>query len=100
MITLHMPSRGHLLALLALTISAAVCSLRDMCRAAERVAEAAEWPTYGRDPGGMRHSPLTQIDRNNVAKLAVAWTYHTKELETYAGTRVARKAAFEATPLM
>ncbi|HEU5432004.1 MAG TPA: hypothetical protein VFU81_10085, partial [Thermomicrobiales bacterium] len=22
-----------------------------------------DWPAYGRDPGGMRHSPLTQINR-------------------------------------
>ena len=26
-----------------------------------------EWPAYGRDAGGMRHSPLTQINRENVA---------------------------------
>src|SRR5581483_2088083 len=61
---------------------------------------AGEWLAYGRDPGGMRHAPLTQIGRGNVAKLAVAWTYHTKELETYQGTTVGKKAAFEATPLM
>lgn len=60
----------------------------------------AEWPAYGRDPGGMRHSPLTQIDRGNVADLAVAWTYRTGELATYDGTDLAEGAAFEATPLM
>jgi quinoprotein glucose dehydrogenase len=59
-----------------------------------------EWPAYGREPGGMRHAPLTQIDRQNVADLRVAWTYHTGELTTYAGTDLAGKAAFEATPLM
>jgi quinoprotein glucose dehydrogenase len=36
-----------------------------------------EWPVYGRDPGGARFSPLTQITRENVASLQVAWTYHT-----------------------
>jgi glucose dehydrogenase len=59
-----------------------------------------EWPAYGRDAGGMRHAPLTQIDRGNVGDLRVAWTYHTGELATYAGTNLADKAAFEATPLM
>jgi quinoprotein glucose dehydrogenase len=36
-----------------------------------------DWPVYGRDPGGARFSPLTQITRQNVAQLQVAWTYHT-----------------------
>jgi len=35
-----------------------------------------DWPVYGRDPGGARFSPLTQITRDNVARLQVAWTYH------------------------
>jgi quinoprotein glucose dehydrogenase len=61
---------------------------------------SGEWPAYGRDGGGMRHAPLTQIDRVNVTRLAPVWTYRTGELATYAGTRLASKAAFEATPLM
>ena len=60
-------------------------------------ATTREWPAHGRDAGGMRHSPLTQIDRSNVKQLAPAWTYRTGELETYAGTRLGGKAAFEAT---
>ena len=35
-----------------------------------------DWAVYGRDPGGARFSPLTQITRANVAQLQVAWTYH------------------------
>ena len=34
-----------------------------------------DWPTYGRDPGGMRFSPLTQISPANVGQLKPAWTY-------------------------
>src|SRR5437870_11861432 len=37
---------------------------------------SGDWPAYGRDPGGARFSPLTQITRDNVARLQVAWTYH------------------------
>jgi len=59
-----------------------------------------EWPAYGRDPGGMRHSPLAQITRDNVARLEPAWTYRTGELATYQGTGLGARAAFEATPLM
>jgi quinoprotein glucose dehydrogenase len=36
----------------------------------------ADWPTFGHDHGGLRYSPLKQIDPANVAKLKVAWVYH------------------------
>jgi quinoprotein glucose dehydrogenase len=36
---------------------------------------ATDWPEYGRDPGGMRYSPMTQITPANVSQLKVAWTY-------------------------
>lgn len=41
-------------------------------------AASKEWPTYGHDSGGMRHSPLTEITPANVANLEIAWTYHMK----------------------
>src|SRR5436309_1630504 len=41
-----------------------------------------DWPTYGHDPGGLRYSPLKQIDRTNIAKLKVAWVYHLKPSST------------------
>jgi quinoprotein glucose dehydrogenase len=55
-----------------------------------------EWPSYGRDPGGQRFSPLKQINRENVASLRVAWTYRTGD--AYQPAR-GRATAFEATPL-
>src|SRR2546423_6195474 len=36
-----------------------------------------DWPRVGNDSGGMRYSTLKQIDKTNVAKLKVAWVYHT-----------------------
>jgi quinoprotein glucose dehydrogenase len=60
--------------------------------------EEAQWGAYGGDPGGNRHSPLTQIDRRNVGQLKIAWTYRTGELG--AGFARADKLAFEATPVM
>ena len=39
-----------------------------------------EWPAYGRDAAGTRSSPLTQIDRDNVRRLAPTWTYRTGDL--------------------
>ncbi len=41
-------------------------------------AAAGDWPTYNRDPGGTRFSPLADITPANVATLDVAWTYHMK----------------------
>src|SRR5262249_40904652 len=37
-----------------------------------------DWPVYGRDPGGMRYSPLKQINARNVTKLQLAWSYDTQ----------------------
>ncbi len=39
--------------------------------------DPADWPSYGRDAGGTKYSPLDQINAKNVAQLAPAWTYHT-----------------------
>ncbi|NNF29085.1 MAG: PQQ-binding-like beta-propeller repeat protein [Gemmatimonadetes bacterium] len=33
-----------------------------------------EWSHYANDPGGTKYSPLSQIDRDNVSALTVAWT--------------------------
>ena len=38
---------------------------------------SGEWPSYGRDPGGQRFSPLTQITPANVGTLTRAWTFDT-----------------------
>src|SRR5947208_4014245 len=56
------------------------------------------WPTYGNDPGGTRYSPASQIDRTNVTRLKVAWSYRTGANDT--PTRLIKKAAFEATPIL
>ncbi|MBI1784532.1 pyrroloquinoline quinone-dependent dehydrogenase [Candidatus Sumerlaeota bacterium] len=55
-----------------------------------------EWPAWGRDPRGNRFSPLAQINKQNVARLAPAWTFHTGEL----GSEGNSKWVFECTPLM
>lgn len=61
-------------------------------------AVAQEWPHYGGDPGGMRYSPLKQIDRANVARLRLAWTYDTGDFSD--ATVYPSRSAFEATPLV
>jgi len=60
-----------------------------------------EWRWYGGDAGGARFSPLRQIHRGNVAKLRLAWTYHTGEVKPgSASTDRYPIAAFETTPLV
>ena len=62
-----------------------------------KVSHDGEWPAYGRDPGGSRYSPLTQINRDDVKNLKVAWTYRTGAADVKG--RSAHNAAFEATPI-
>lgn len=50
---------------------------------------AQEWPSYGRDYSNQRYSPLTRINRDNVAQLAPAWSY-----------RSGVKATFQTTPIV
>ena len=51
--------------------------------------KTGDWPVYGHDPAGTRHSPLAQINTTNVSHLQRAWTYHTGE----------KGRSFEATPI-
>jgi len=53
-----------------------------------------EWRNYGHDPGGMRFSPLKQINPSNVQLLQRAWTY---QIPPTANSGI---NAFESTPLM
>lgn len=57
-----------------------------------------EWRHWGGDAGGQKYSTLKQVNRGNVAKLQVAWTYKTGEISD--GTKYATRTAFETTPLM
>jgi quinoprotein glucose dehydrogenase len=56
------------------------------------------WPTYANDPGGTRYSSAQQIDRTNVTRLQLAWTYRTGAMDVQ--TESKHKAAFEATPIL
>ena len=56
----------------------------------QAIPQSGDWPAYGRDPGGIRFSPLDQINTKNVTTLERAWTYHTQE----------RGRSFESTPIL
>jgi quinoprotein glucose dehydrogenase len=62
---------------------------------------AQEWPFYGGDAGGTRHSPVIQINPLNVNRLQRAWTYHTGEMMRSENAHYLHNVApFEATPLV
>ena len=42
------------------------------------VTSGADWPTYNGDPGGNRYTALTQINKENVNRLAIAWMFNLK----------------------
>jgi len=63
-----------------------------------QVSGNTDWPNYGNDPGGMRYSPLAQINRDNVSKLRVAWIFHTGDVSD--GSRDRKRSGFEATPIL
>lgn len=74
-----------------------VCFALTSLGASRQTSSRAEWPNYGNDPGGMRYSPLTQINRDNVSKLKVAWVYHTGDVSD--GNKYPRRSEFESTPI-
>ena len=87
----HDRRRLHVAASLLLLASQAPRSLQ-----AQRAISSGEWTAYGHDALGSRYSPLSQITRENVAKLEVAWTYRTGEIDV----KTEQPVKFEATPLM
>lgn len=57
-----------------------------------------DWAYYGHDAGGTRYSPLTQINRENVKHLKVAWTFHTGDISDGKGRR--KRSGLETTPIL
>ena len=56
------------------------------------LADPSRWLTHSGDYTSKRHSPLTQITPENVARLTPLWTFET-------GLGFGRNAKFEATPI-
>jgi quinoprotein glucose dehydrogenase len=62
-------------------------------------AADVDWPAYGGDDAKTRHSPLTQINRDNVKQLALAWSYDTREKgDTQTQPIVVGRVLFGYTP--
>ncbi|OAT35673.1 membrane-bound PQQ-dependent dehydrogenase, glucose/quinate/shikimate family [Proteus myxofaciens] len=55
-----------------------------------------DWPAYGRTQAGIRYSPLTQINSDNVDTLVEKWTYHTGDKK---GPNDSVETTNEVTPI-
>jgi quinoprotein glucose dehydrogenase len=55
---------------------------------------AGDWAVTGADPGNTRYSSLDQINRENVARLELAWTFHTGDAP------IGGRSEIQATPIV
>ena len=60
---------------------------------------AQDWTYYSGTQAGTKYSKLTQVNRENVADLALAWTYRTGDAERY-GDALVPKQSLENTPIL
>jgi len=93
MATMKIPHRLRYLALAVISWAA----LGSLWVADAQVSVDSDWANYGNDPGGMRYSTLTQINRDNVSKLKVAWTFHTQDISD--GSDGRKRSGLETTPI-
>ncbi|HZY73091.1 MAG TPA: PQQ-binding-like beta-propeller repeat protein [Edaphobacter sp.] len=73
---------------IGIAASAALCALLCLSSPAQDAARS-NWTTVGATPGNSHYSSLKQIDRSNVSRLKVAWSFDTGE-----------KGGLETTPLV
>ncbi len=59
-----------------LYLSACFVAFAAGCIASQAAAADGDWPVYLGDSGSSHYSSLKQINRKNVSRLRVAWTFH------------------------
>ena len=57
------------------------------------------WPEYG-GGGGQRYTTASQIDKDNVSELDVAWVYRTGDVSDGSNPAIRSTSAFEVTPII
>jgi quinoprotein glucose dehydrogenase len=62
----------------------------------------SDWPVYAGDPGALKYSALTTINRTNVAQLKLAWEWRPGEkiIRDTDSTKAARPGDFQVTPIV
>ena len=90
--TRQMRSLKSIVPLLAVTLVVVACA----AQTSVSPQTAGEWSAYGGDALGSRYSRLADINRENVARLAPAWTFRTGEPLPTAD----RRRSLEVTPIV
>ena len=64
-------------------------------------AQSVNWPAYGNDAGGLKYSALADVNRGNVGRLRIAFTWSPAEkaIPASENQKPARPGQFQATPL-
>jgi quinoprotein glucose dehydrogenase len=72
-----------------------------LARPASSQIRPENWPTWGRDPGNTKYSPLKAITPANVRSLRLAWEWRTGETPQgpAQGAPAARPGMFQVTPI-
>ncbi|MEO8334882.1 MAG: PQQ-binding-like beta-propeller repeat protein [bacterium] len=79
--------------LISATLAFAIACSRGDAAETQQATPVGDWRVTGSVPGNDRYSALTQIDRNNVKGLEVAWTFHT-------GDSLPPRSEIQATPIV
>jgi len=61
---------------------------------------SSQWIEYAGDAGGMKYSPLSQINKDNVKNLKVAWRWASADRAVQKESVLNRASRYEDTPLM
>lgn len=89
----------NLLAYLLFIITISSCDQQQNTTSyTESIDSNTEWPVYGQDHFGGRYLPVSDINRENVDSLQIAWMYRTGELEPEFTTD--KPTSFQATPII
>jgi quinoprotein glucose dehydrogenase len=59
---------------------------------------SGDWTHYGGDAGGARYSSASEITRENVSRLKIAWRYSTGDMKTK--PEAIKRSAGETTPIL
>jgi quinoprotein glucose dehydrogenase len=63
--------------------------------------KSGEWRSYGGDNASRKYSPLSEINKTNLNKLKIAWSWVVPDAEiTKSNQTLARATYFQCTPLM
>jgi quinoprotein glucose dehydrogenase len=79
---------------------AAVVCLVSLLVTSPRAENVGEWPAYGADKASSKYAPLTQITRDNVQQLRIAWRWLSADQPILQADSTLWTMAYEATPLM